>query len=154
MLVNALKSGRWVNYTFLQKPSLFNLFWIQASFWRNFFVCKINDFGGINIWRSWWRRNVMRKENSFTVLYVTNGCFWKESLGWLLRNTRSCSRYLKLSPDFQEHIGYIFGGVRHHLRKIWSQEIELFSNENFQNLEIFSDFHHLPWKSKILDGEP
>ena len=89
-----------------------------------------------------------------TVLYVTNGCFWKESLGWLLRNTRSCSRYLKVSPDFQEHIGYIFGGVRHHLRKIWSQEIELFSNENFQNLEIFSDFHHLPWKSKILDGEP
>ena len=62
LLANALKSGRWVSYTFLQKPSLFNLFWIRASFWRNFFVCKINDFVEINIWRSWWHRNLMRKK--------------------------------------------------------------------------------------------
>ena len=27
-----------------------------------FFVCKINDFGKINIWRFWWRRNVVRKK--------------------------------------------------------------------------------------------
>ena len=57
-----LKPWLWVSYTFLQKPSLFNHFWIRASFSRNFFVCKINDFGEINIWRSWWRRNVMRKK--------------------------------------------------------------------------------------------
>ena len=56
------KTCRWVSYTFLQKPSLFNHFWIRASFSRNFFVCKINDFEEINIWRSWWRRNVMRKK--------------------------------------------------------------------------------------------
>ena len=56
------KTCRWVSYTFLQKPSLFNHFWIRASFSRNFFVCKINDFGEINIWRFWWRRNVMRKK--------------------------------------------------------------------------------------------
>ena len=62
LFLNAVKSGSWVSYTFLLKPSLFNLFWIRASFWRNFFVCKINDFGEINIWRSWWRRNVMRKK--------------------------------------------------------------------------------------------
>ena len=57
-----LKTCRWVSYTFLQKPSLFNHFWIRPSFSRNFFVCKINDFGEINIWRFWWRRNVMRKK--------------------------------------------------------------------------------------------
>ena len=59
---NYRKTCRWVSYTFLQKPSLFNHFWIRPSFSRNFFVCKINDFGEINIWRSWWRRNVMRKK--------------------------------------------------------------------------------------------
>ena len=57
-----LKTCRWVSYTFLQKTSLFNHFWIRPSFPRNFFVRKINDFGEINIWRSWWRRNVMRKK--------------------------------------------------------------------------------------------
>ena len=57
-----LKTCRWVSYTFLQKLSLFNHFWIRPSFSRNFFVCKINDFGEINIWRSWSRRNVMRKK--------------------------------------------------------------------------------------------
>ena len=57
-----LKTCRWVSYTFPQKPSLFNHFWIRPSFSRNFFVCKINDFGKINFWRSWWRRNVMRKK--------------------------------------------------------------------------------------------
>ena len=56
------KTCRWVSHTFLQQPSLFNHFWIRPSFSRNFFVCKINDFGEINIWRSWWRRNVMRKK--------------------------------------------------------------------------------------------
>ena len=40
------KSGRWVSYTFLLKPNLFNLFWIRASFWRNFFVCKSQRFWG------------------------------------------------------------------------------------------------------------
>ena len=59
---NCCKNCVWVSYTFLQKPSLFNHFWIRPSFSRNFFVCKINDFGEINIWRSWWRRNVMRKK--------------------------------------------------------------------------------------------
>ena len=56
------KTCFWVNYTFLQKPSLFKHLWIWPSFSRNFFVCKINDFGEINIWRFWWRRNVMRKK--------------------------------------------------------------------------------------------
>ena len=59
---NCCKNCVWVSYTFLQKPSLFNHFWIRPSFSRNFFVCKINDFGEINIWRFWWRRNVMRKK--------------------------------------------------------------------------------------------
>ena len=62
-----LKTWLWVSYTFLQKPSLFNHFWIRPSFLRNFFVCKINDFGEINIWRFWWRRNVMRKKIHFLI---------------------------------------------------------------------------------------
>ena len=57
---NCCKNCVWVSYTFLQKPSLFNHFWIRAWFSRNFFVCKINNFGKINIWRFWWRRNVMK----------------------------------------------------------------------------------------------
>ena len=57
---NCSKNSFWVSYTFLQKPSLFKDFWIWASFSRNFFVCKIKDFGEINIWRFWWRRNVMK----------------------------------------------------------------------------------------------
>ena len=59
---NCCKNCVWVSYTFLQRPSLLKHFWIWPSFSRNFFVCKINDFGEINFWRFWWRRNVMRKK--------------------------------------------------------------------------------------------
>ena len=51
-------------------------------------------------------------------------------------------RYLKVSTDFPECTGHGLGGVESHLRKIWGQGIELFSNENFQNLAIFSNFDH------------
>ena len=44
------------------KAKSFQSFLNSASLWRNLFVCTINDFGEINIWRSWWRRNVMRKK--------------------------------------------------------------------------------------------
>ena len=112
LMANAVKSGRWVSHTFLQKHCSFKSFRIleencgtditngtfkcksfvgkcckkrplskiylptKAKSFQSFlnssiilkkFLClEINDFGEINIWRSWWRRNVMRKKNSFT----------------------------------------------------------------------------------------
>ena len=57
-----LKTCRWVSYTFLQKPSLFNHFWIRASFSRIFLFVKStilgkSIFGGFDGVEMWWRKN-------------------------------------------------------------------------------------------------
>ena len=111
-----LKTCRWVSYTFLQKPSLFNHFWIRASFSRNFFVCKINDFGKINIWRFWWRRNVMktkidcqklkRKVNVSLENHLTKMLMKKKGLKLIFFNFFSSLSIVYERKDFPTHREY------------------------------------------------
>ena len=61
-----LKTCRWVTYNFVQKPSLFNHFWIRASFPINFFVCKINNLGGNQCLKALMASKCDQEKNSFT----------------------------------------------------------------------------------------